>query len=224
MKLKFITLVGKYGEGIYDGVEYYVTEKFHDLTCDVLVVSRYASGFDKKYNVKAKQKYLWVHDVYPYSLTKEIYDELDKILVLSNWHKDYVKQTYNFIQDNKIIITSNGIELERFTQFDNVPRDPYKVVMSSSPDRYLMSLLDMWKDIKSQVPKASLNLFYGFDTWQKTAEMNNDQNQLRLIKQMKDKIDSLKDYGVNYFGRTNQHNLAREMSTAGAWLYSTWFR
>lgn len=215
--VKVYNSCGPNGEGIYNGVEYYVSEKCDKITCDILIGSRNAELCTV--NVKAKKKYLWVHDVIPYNLSEDIYNNLDGIFVLSEWHKNNVKKHYTFVKDDKLILTTNGVDLERFNK--NIQRDPYKVVISSSPDRYLPSLLQMWGRIKKEVPEASLHICYGFENWEFGAK--NDSNQTALIKRLKQMLSDMKALDVNYVGRLNQNRLAEEMMSAGAWLYSTWF-
>lgn len=215
--VKVYNSCGVNGEGIYNGVEYYLSEKCDKIDCDILIGSRNADL--SNVNINAKKRYLWIHDVYPYNLTKEIYNKLDGIFVLSNWHKDNVKSAFDFIQEDKLIVTSNGINFDRFDR--EIIRDPYKVVMSSSPDRYLPSLLQMWERIKKEVPEAKLNICYGFENWEFGAR--NDSNQMALIERLKKMIKDMQHLDVNYIGRIDQNRLATEMLSAGAWLYSTWF-
>ena len=217
-KVRMYIGCGKF-EGIYDGVEYYHTNKFHDLKCDVLVVSRYAHALDKKLNIKAKSKFLWVHDVVPYGLTEEISLEINKIFALTNWHKQNILNVLNFLKPEQIIVTQNGLDLERFSV--EVERNPYKAVISSSPDRYLASLLQMWPKIREQVPDAIISIAYGFENWKKISA--NDPNQIKLINELMTKMEELKDQGVHYLGRLNQNDLAKEYKSAGVWPLSCWW-
>jgi glycosyltransferase involved in cell wall biosynthesis len=211
---------GKDGEGIYLGVEYIQAEKFHDLKCDVLIVSRYAPGLDASLNVDAKVKYLWTHDVVPQGLTHELALRADKIFALSNWHKQNILTCYGFIKPDQIIVTRNGIDLERF-----VPqaRNPHKAIYSSSPDRGLHVLLKTWPEIKKKVPDAELHVFYGFSVWRSAAVSRNDMGQLRLIDELNEKLVSMASLGVHFHDRVNQQTLAQQFCSAGVWAYPTWF-
>ena len=219
-KVRMYIGCGKWGEGIYNGVEYYQTNKFHDLECDVLIVSRYAEALDKRLKIKSKSKILWVHDVVPKGLTKELADETNIIFALTNWHKSNILSAYNFLDEDKVIVTQNGLDLSRFDV--EVERNPHKAVISSSPDRYLPSLLQMWPKIREQVPDSTLHIFYGFENWKKVAI--NDPNQTRLINELMAKMEELKYQGVSYHGRLNQQDLAKEYKSAGVWTYSNWFQ
>jgi glycosyltransferase involved in cell wall biosynthesis len=102
-----------------------------------------------------------------------------------------------------------------------VTRDPHKCVFSSSPDRGLQPLLDMWPRIREQVPDATLHIFYGWENWEKVARMNGDRAQLAAIANLKHLASTLP--GVTLRGRVSQEELAREFLSAGVWTYPTWF-
>jgi glycosyltransferase involved in cell wall biosynthesis/tetratricopeptide (TPR) repeat protein len=206
------------GEGVYDGVEYYLTPKYKGVTCDILIVSRWAPAVLEDFQVTARLKLLWVHDVCAIGATPETLSQYDVILALSQWHKQNLIQVHQ-LDPNKIIVTRNGINLKRFDK--KVIRNQYKVVNSSSPDRYLPVLLDVWMEIKTQVPQATLDIFYGFQNWEKVA--HNDPNQMAMIHKLKMQMDIMKPFGVTFRDRVNQDVLAEEFLSAGVWASSTWW-
>lgn len=207
-------------EGLYDNVEYLRSEKFNNLTCDVLIVSRRADALDDGLNVKAKLKLLWVHDIFALNGKNEYLLKADRILALTQWHKDFICKYHNVHPDH-VIVTRNGIDLERFNKKLN--RNKYKVVNSSSPDRSWPILLTCWSEIKKQVPKAELHLYYGFKNWEFSARQQNNEKHLALISSLKDQIERLKPHGVVYHDRVNQEELAEEFLSSGVWAYPTWF-
>lgn len=209
---------GLWGEGIYDGVEYYQTEKYQDLECDILIVSRRADMIDDKYDVKAKLKLLWVHDVCAINATNKLLLKYDRILALSEWHKQNIINTHHLHPDH-VIVTRNAIDMSRFNK--KIERNKFKAVNSSSPDRSWPILLECWPEIKKQVPEAELHLYYGFKNWEFSAQ--NDPNQLALIERIKKEISNLGSKGVVFHDRINQEELAKEFLSAGVWAHSTWF-
>ena len=209
---------GEQGEGIYDGTEYYHSNKYQDLDCDVLVVSRRADMLSDKYNIKAKLKILWVHDIFALGATNENLLKADRIFALSNWHKQNLINTHNLHPDH-IIVTRNGIDLNRFNE--SIPRNRFKAVNSSSPDRSWPILLECWSKIKERVPQAELHLFYGFKNWEYSA--NFAPGHPELIARLKAKIKEIEPLGVVYHDRVNQNQLAEEFLSAGCWIYPTWF-
>jgi glycosyltransferase involved in cell wall biosynthesis len=202
----------------FDGVEYYPSNLYQNLTCDVLVVSRNAAMLGDQYGIEAKLKLLWVHDIFAINATNELLLKADRILALSEWHKSNLTNWHN-LHPEHVVVTRNGIDLTRFDK--TVPRDRFKCVNSSSPDRSWPILLEVWPKIKERVPAATLHLFYGFKNWEFVAK--HDQNQMNLIHFLKAKIKEMEPLGVVYHDRVNQQELAEEYLSAGAWLYSTWF-
>jgi hypothetical protein len=82
--VKVYASCGVKGEGVYEGVEYYTTDKYHDLSCDILIVSRQASAVSDNFNIKAKKKILWCHDTIPLAFNEQLNNKFDYIFALSN--------------------------------------------------------------------------------------------------------------------------------------------
>lgn len=224
-------------EGLFDGVEFYDQGRYRNLECDVLVASRRPDAVDDSYSVKATARILWIHDVHVgegLNFTRAY--RFDAILALSQWHKRTLLNVYPSVPEAKIVVTRNGIDLGRFgvglvhsddcddcelCNVRDIDRDPHKCVFSSSPDRGLQPLLDMWPRIREQVPDATLHIFYGWENWEKVARMNGDRAQLAAIANLKHLASTLP--GVTLRGRVSQEELAREFLSAGVWTYPTWF-
>lgn len=204
--------------GVFDRVEYYPTQMYNNLTCDVLVVSRNAAMLDDSFNIQAKLRLLWVHDIYAINATNALLLKADRILALSEWHKQNLIYAHNINPDH-IIVTRNGIDLTRFDK--KLIRDKYRAINSSSPDRSWITLLDCWPHIKAKVSKAELHLFYGFKNWEYSATEQNGQKQ--LIIRLKQQIKELEPLGVVYHDRVSQDQLAEEFLKSGVWAHPTWF-
>ena len=92
-------------EGTIDGVDYLPYYKFNKLdNFNILVSWRQLGFFDQP--LSAKKKYLWLHDI-PNKMeyTPERWNGIDKIIVLSKWHRDQI----DHVPDSKIMISTNGI-------------------------------------------------------------------------------------------------------------------
>lgn len=209
---------GIFGSKVYDGVHYYQTNKFKDLECDVLIVSRRADMLSDQYNITAKLKLLWVHDVFAIGATNEFLLKADRILALTEWHKQTLIKIHNIHPDH-IIVTRNGIDLSLFSK--SVKRNRFKCVNSSSPDRSWPILLEVWPQIKKQIPQAELHLYYGFKNWEFSAQHNKLQSD--LITRLKNQIKELEPLGVVYHDRVSKEVLAEEFLSAGCWIHPTWF-
>jgi len=203
-------------EGIYDGVEYLHHSKFINLEADVLIASRTPGAVDDRFHNTFQKKILWHHDMHVYdSLTEERSSKIDLHLALSDYHLQYLKAKYPFIQN--IRLTSNGLDLNLYNQ--SVARNPHKAIYSSSPNRGLHVACQMWKEIRSHVPDAELHVFYGFDNWSKTVENKNDPIELMEMRLIKGLAESTP--GVILRGRVNAQQLANEQLSAGVWCYPT---
>ncbi len=200
-------------EGVYDGVHWFDAARYTQVSCDVLVVSRYAAFVDQP-GVEARVRLLWVHDVVPAALYPHNWQRFDRILCLSNWHKQYVLETHPFVDPGRVVVTRNGIDFELFEQ--DVERNNNKCIYSSSPDRGLQTLLDLWPDIRAQVPDAELVVTYGFDNLRKGHPGNRE-----LADKLEAKARELP--GVKLLGRLGPKELAREFLSSGCWAMPEWF-
>jgi len=190
--------------GLYEGVEYRAMGNVDEVEgCDLLVAWRSAELLE---NHRAKVKWLWVHDVLPAGATPWNIDLADRVLALSAWHADHLRKAFPGVAD-RVVQTRNGIEFERFDV--EVTRHPHRAIYSSSPDRGLTELLDMWPAILARVPDAELHVFYGFAGFPKLAR---DEFETKMAATP----------GVVHHDRVDQATLAREMLAAGAWLYPSW--
>jgi SAM-dependent methyltransferase/glycosyltransferase involved in cell wall biosynthesis/tetratricopeptide (TPR) repeat protein len=218
-RVRVYTSTGKDGEGIFDGVEYRQSGHLAIVgKCDVLVVWRNAQLLELP--IDAKLRLLWVHDIFAGNATHRTLLKADRILALSEWHKSFMLSHHN-VPDDHIRVTRNGIDLARFD--GDVERNPHKVVHSSSPDRALPVLLQVWPEIRERVPDAELHIFYGFFNWRSAALARGDEQQLRAIDQLIARMKQLETHGVVFRDKVSQAALASEFKSAGVWASSTWF-
>ena len=197
--------------------------------CDLLVVSRLAHVFDNP--IGARQTALWCHDhSYPGILTEERAAKIDHVVVLSDWQRDRFARLYPWVEE-KLTIIRNGITLngigeddDRYPDADRpfADRKP-RCVYSSSADRGLDVMLEVWPKIRDQVPDAELHVFYGFDILDRVAIANPGllaykQHVLKLAADA-----GGEDGGVFLRGRIGQKDLIEEMQQARVWSYPTAF-
>lgn len=96
------------------------------------------------------------------------------------------------------------------------PRDPFKLIYSSSPDRGLLELLEIYKRAKEREPRLNLTVTYGWNYF--------DILTTPTMRAWADKVKRLLDQdGVTMLGRIPQAELYREFMTAGIWCYPTNF-
>lgn len=171
--------------------------------------------FVEKYNFRSRKTYLWLHDVpQKYWFTKERLDKIDKILVLSKFHRSLLPE----IPDEKFIITQNGVSCAQFRGADSLERERNRVIYTSSYDRGLERLLDIWLEVLEEVPDARLKIYYGwgvFDT------LRAHESQRAWKSKMMEKMKSLP--GVEECGRISQFELAEEMLKSNVFAYPCHF-
>lgn len=91
----------------------------------------------------------------------------------------------------------------------------------SSYDRGLECLLDMWPSIKEQVPDATLDIAYGWQSFD--AVRSGDQTAMKWKLNMIRKLYDLKELGVTEHGRLTHEELAKLMKRTKVWAYPTEF-
>lgn len=210
-----VTVYGNHGEKkkVYDGITYAPWWEWSPAEpTDIFISWRDPNIFDIEVN--AKKKYLWLHDTNPEGqLTKERMDRIDKIFVLSKYHRGL----YPNKPDDKFIISANGLLPEQFKD-RNIERNPHKCFYGSAPNRGLKTLLEMWPKIREKVPDAELYWAYGWETFDIMGK-----NNPAMQKYKQDVVQLLNQPGVYDLGRVGHQEVADLMLSCGAWLYPTVF-
>jgi glycosyltransferase involved in cell wall biosynthesis len=83
--------------------------------------------------------------------------------------------------------------------------------------RGLECLLKMWPSIRLAVPTATLDVYYGWESW--VALQGEDDFYERMERLFQD----LKGSGVTVHGRVSHEELARAMGEIQVWAYPTEF-
>ena len=208
-------------EGTFEGVEWLNYRQYRNLTCDVLLASRNPAAVDEKYEIAAKVRILWMHVVHVGDrLTPERDQAYDAYFCLSAWHAANFHAHYPFLSASKIIRVRNGIEPSEYRLRPGEQRDPLRAVFSSAPSRGLQIALDSWPAIVARVPGATLHIYYGFESWEQVAKIENDQPAFAVIAAMKQQIADTE--GIVYHGKVNPQRLAAAFRVAGVWAYPDW--
>ena len=209
-------------EGDHDGVIY---KQWWDLNVkdkfNVLIMWRSIGFVDT--NPIAKFKMVWMHDV-PTNpdFTEERMNKIDKIAVLSEYHKSLFRMqlkdgSFVPIPEDKLLVTTNGIPLPVIIN-KKWQRDPKKMIYASSPDRGLIYLLNNWPKIKKGCPEAKLDVFYGFQVYD--VIHGNNPARMRWKNQI---IEMMKQDGITWVGRVGHTELNKAFATSGIWAYPTDF-
>lgn len=97
-------------------------------------------------------------------------------------------------------------------------RNLQRIVYTSSYDRGLQHLLEMWPDIKKAVPEAELHVFYGWQLFDKFYA-DNPASMMWKAKM----VEMMRADGVTDHGRVSQPELVKELKKSGIWAYPTHF-
>jgi glycosyltransferase involved in cell wall biosynthesis len=179
---------------------------------EAVIVSRIPEIFDRRVN--ARTRMLWLHDTDAQDrLTGARADAIDHVLCLSRWHATHVKGMYPFLSD-KIRRIRNGLELAYFNGAQ--PHRERRVVYSSSPDRGLDVLLEIWPRIRELVPDAELSWAYSA-VYDKVAEQRPEIAEHRqLVARLSEQP------GVTALGSLPQPELAKVMRASLVWAHPSY--
>ncbi len=142
-----------------DGVKYKPFWTFNSKDkWDYLILWRHPRMLD--YEVNATNVYVDMHDVVPKGeFTESRLAKAKKILFKTNFHRNLFPN----IPDDKCEIIPNGMDFELFNQ--DVKKDQYLLVNTSSPDRSMDVMPKLFKMIKERVPNAKMKWSYGWDVF-----------------------------------------------------------
>ena len=196
-------------EGIYENVSYFNYDKFDpNMKMDVFISSRSFKVFES--NPQAKTKILWMHDMPQQGYALDKVPNVDYFVALSEFHKKVTLELFPSIKD-KIVIIGNGIDMNRFKK--TIPREKKRLIYSSTPFRGLKELLEVFPDIKKEVPEVELAIFSGMSIY----GMKNSPE----IQETIDKAKTME--GVIYSEPVSQAQLADEMQRSALLAYPSVF-
>ena len=163
--------------GVYDGVLYLdidasYSDAVRNYNFDIFISSRFTYHLFSN-PVKSNLMILWLHDI-PYETMShwvEYLWQIDRVYVLSQYHRDLFIQKYPQVS-NKLGLISNGFDLDLVNTVNaevTSPKDRLNhFVYASRPERGLRFLLErVWPAVINQNPKAVLHIA-GYETHDKT--------------------------------------------------------
>jgi glycosyltransferase involved in cell wall biosynthesis len=202
-----VVVYGNVHVGEVDGVHYRDLRDFHLADSFDTVIFWRSYGVRLLPLVKAKHKYVDLHDAWDpkeYVHPDTLLNEVDKFFVKSKYHRDL----YDYIPDSKIVNCMNGIQMDIFEGSCKKvqTREPHRLIYASSYDRGLLPLLQhTWPRIIKAIPDAEIHIFYGF-----TIKGTPDGKKLaKLFKQK----------GVFEHGRVSHSEVAKQKCMSAIHLY-----
>lgn len=175
---------------------------------DIAIAWR-SPGAADKLKLRAKHVYYWPHDTlcHPIGLTQ--INGFTDTFWLSKWQrKQHISVSSAFAKFNQFF--GNGIEP---SQFEAVGErvNPHACIYGSNYARGLEILLDIWPDIRKQFPKATLDIYYG---WQHWGLLSPDKEF-----KMRAQVIALASQGVTDHGLVGHSELNRAYNKASFWTY-----
>lgn len=215
-----VTMLGMHDghEGTHNGVVYASYKSAAQIEADVFISSRDKS-VPRQLKVDARHKVLWCHDVHAGDDWQNDLPLFDEVYALSAWHRTHMIGFHPNLSPKKIWVTRNGIDTSLFN--GPAPKKENRFTYSSSPDRGLDVLLDLWPSVRRVLPDAELHIYYGFENWKKMARTQVQNLKLAFVVS---RIQDLAGDGVHYHGRVGQKEIAESHRRSLMWLYPTDFR
>ena len=194
-----------------DGVTYKPYWMFNprDKT-DYLILWRHPRSLD--YEINCDNVYVDMHDVIPKGeFNEKRLAKVKKVFVKSKFHRDLYPQ----IPDEKIEIIPNGTDL---SLFEDTEKDPYLIINTSSADRSMRAMPELFQRIKEKVPQAKMKWAYGWGVFNSAFEDNPKALDWR------DSLETdMKASGIENLGKLNQAEVAKLYQKASVLLYPTEF-
>ena len=204
----------------YEAIDPAAGKPSRPIDCDVFVSSRYLPVLSIL-KPRCRLSALWMHDIHSGPDPHGLMGGYDIILNPSSWASETAQRYYPDVPRGRFVVTRNGIDTALFA--GPVEKTGCRAVYSSSPDRGLDKLLDWWPAIREMRPDAELHVYYGFDTWERMADLRRDRIAKLQIGIFRTRLERMREQGVVAHGRVGQGELARAWMGASLWLYPTSF-
>lgn len=178
---------------------------------DVFIAWRMPWFFDVK--IKARRNYLWLHDVMDKNeFTSHRLSNIDKVIFVSKYHANLYK---GVIPDKQWFVSGNGIDPAQFEKYEGSERNAHRCLYTSSQLRGLEILYDIWPEVLKEVPDATLDVYYGWKTFDNSLRDNPERMAWKdKMVQMAKRLPNVTDYG-----RIGHDQIAKEMSQSGIFAY-----
>lgn len=203
-------------EGTYNGVTYLNSYKMNPRDKFNILFS-WRSNIFQLNKITARKKFVWLHDVPQVSQFDKDKQDFDKLIVLSQYHKSLLP---DYIPEEKIYVSTNGINLADFKGLDNLQRQPHRLIYASSYDRGLEQLLLGWSKVRESVPDAELHIFYGWNTYKELIAITGSNRTSTFVDRM-EKL--MAQDGVFEHGRVGHKELLKEYARSAVFAYPCTF-
>lgn len=129
----------------------------------------------------------------------------EKVVVISEFHRQYFEQTYHF---GNAIVIDLPVRVQEYAAALTTPKIQYRCLFSSVPDRGLMMLHPIWPFIYREIPEATLVITSDYRLW----GLHGPQNE-------RFRMAFINSPGVTFLGAIPRRQLVQEQMRAEALLY-----
>ena len=209
---------------VHHEVPYWPSAQLRHVTAGKLVVSRapaHAKYLDEFMAAKLP-KVLWLQDAWYPELNEEIAQLYERIVVVSEWHKQAMHERHDVPLDLMQVIY-NFLIPEHFLPASRPKRKRDHFIYASSPDRGIVRLLELWPEILKRLPEATLDIFYGWRGCEVLGASGGDAWGAKFEKHRKRFETLLHQKGVRQMGMVDHVTLANAFMSSGVWAYFTDF-
>ena len=165
------------------------------------------------YELNANNIYIDLHDVIKEGeFTKKRLEKINKIFVKTQFHRSLFQN----VPDEKFAIIPNGIKTQDFD--GAIEKDQYMMLNTSSPDRSMEAVVEIYRQVKELVPNAKMYWAYGWDVYD--AAHSGDK---KMMKWKEELVNKMKDAGIIQLGKVQQNELVNYYKKANVFLYPSEF-
>ena len=157
----------------------------------------------------ASRVYLWPHDVCTERLSAQQMAAFDGVLWLSHWQKEQWTAINPGLKKQGSIV-GNGIDPEQFLAITE-RKNPFSCIYGSNYSRGLEQLLSIWPDVKRVFAQATLDIYYG---WQSFGLLSEERE-----KKLRSAIAKLSSLDVVERGQVGHAALNAAYGQSGFWTY-----
>lgn len=157
----------------------------------------------------ATQVYLWPHDITNQKISTYLAQGFDDVLWLSSFQRaQWMTVSPGFAKYQNIY--GNGIQANQFREVTE-RENPYSCIYGSNYGQGLEYLLDLWPGVKKEFPRATLDIYYGWEHW----GFLSPAEEAKVRKQIADYAP----LGVKEHGLVSHEEIHRAYERASFWTY-----
>ncbi len=187
----------------------YVSLNFDDGTVFDVGIAWRMPDAAQRIKQRARTVYFWPEDLCEKVYTEEQINSFDGVLWISEYERQqYISKNPAFAKFTHIY--GNGVPAALAKPIQ--PREnPYSCIWGSNYARGLDILLDIWPEVKKHYPKATLDIYYGWQHWGCMSKQKEAQMRAQVL--------ALAPLGVQEHGMVGHDELTQAYERASLWTY-----